>query len=518
MNINKINFLKNELDKINIHFKKKNYLKVIKKSETLLKNNSNQHIIYNYIGLSYVELNNLDSARKIFFKAIENDNLHASIFCNLGIVHKNLFLFSAAEKNFQKALELNKDHIQSLINLGHLKSSLNHTKEAEIFYQRAYLINKSEEILTYVILNHFANSKFSDAKRIIEEFKYKFPNNTKVDHFFSRVHNYKNDTGHLNEMLEKTNNKNLSPEDNSNLYFAIAKAYSDQNQIKESAEFIIKANETKFQTFEKYDFLNEENLFKQMKAYFKNFNFNKSYQSDNDDKLIFVVGLPRSGTTLLHQIIGAHSNVFAADESIILEGIFNTKFKNTTAIKQFFNLEPIDSKNKSDLYNLIKQNYKMHHPNKIVLDKMPFNFKWIGFIKMFFPNAKIIHCNRNVQDTALSIYKNLFEGPTMAWTNSPYYLTKYIHLYQDLMNFWKSKLGDFIYESNYETLVNNQIEETKNILNYCNLNFEDSCVNFYENSSPTKTISVAQARNRIHKDSVSLGKKYLEYLPFLKQI
>ena len=255
-----------------------------------------------------------------------------------------------------------------------------------------------------------------------------------------------------------------------------------------------------------------------MKEYFKNFNFNKSYQSDNDDKLIFIVGLPRSGTTLLHQIIGAHSNVFAADESVILEGVFNTKFKNTTAIKQFLNLEHIDSKIKSDLYNLIKQNYKMHHPNKIVLDKMPFNFKWIGFIKMFFPNAKIIHCNRNVQDTALSIYKNLFEGPTMAWTNSPYYLTKYIHLYQDLMNFWKSKLGDFIYESNYETLVNNQIEETKNILNYCNLNFEDSCVNFYENSSPTKTISVAQARNKIHKDSVSLGKKYLEYLPFLKQI
>ena len=84
MNINKINFLKNELDKINIHFKKKNYLKVIKKSETFLKNNLNQHIIYNYIGLSYVEINNLDSARKIFLKAIENDNLHASIFCNFG--------------------------------------------------------------------------------------------------------------------------------------------------------------------------------------------------------------------------------------------------------------------------------------------------------------------------------------------------------------------------------------------------------------------------------------------------
>jgi len=73
---------------------------------------------------------------------------------------------------------------------------------------------------------------FLMTKKIIEEFKYKFPNNTKVDHFFSRAHNYKNDNRHLNEMLEKTNNKNLSPEDNSNLYFAIAKAYSDRNQNK----------------------------------------------------------------------------------------------------------------------------------------------------------------------------------------------------------------------------------------------------------------------------------------------
>ena len=146
MNINKINFLKNELNKINIHFKKKNYLKVIKKSETLLKNNSNQHIIYNYIGLSYVELNNLDSARKIFLKAIENDNLHASIFCNLGIVHKNLFLFSEAEKNFKKAIVLglsfNHDLAMAKMSLAGISMQKRRKREATMLLAEAKKLDR----------------------------------------------------------------------------------------------------------------------------------------------------------------------------------------------------------------------------------------------------------------------------------------------------------------------------------------------------------------------------------------
>jgi hypothetical protein len=123
-----------------------------------------------------------------------------------------------------------------------------------------------------------------------------------------------------------------------------------------------------------------------------------------------------------------------------------------------------------------------------------------------------------LEDTALSIYKNLFEGPTMGWTNNQEYLLRYIYLYQDLMQFWKEKLGNFIYEINYETLVNNQTEETKKVLDFCNLDFENNCLNFSKNSSPTKTISIAQARKEIYKGSINLSSKYLEYLPFLKKV
>ena len=160
----------------------------------------------------------------------------------------------------------------------------------------------------------------------------------------------------------------------------------------------------------------------------------------------------------------------------------------------------------------------MYDQNKIIVDKMPFNFKWIGFIKILFPHAKIIHSNRNPVDSAFSIYRNMFDSPGIGWAYSQDYITKYVNLYNDLMIFWKKELGDFIYESHYEKLVAEQISETKNILEFCNLKFEDNCVNYTNNNIPSKTISVYQVRSKIYKSSLNLSDKYLNYFPFLKEV
>ena len=88
---------------------------------------------------------------------------------------------------------------------------------------------------------------------------------------------------------------------------------------------------------------------------------------------------------------------------------------------------------------------------------MPFNFRWIGFIKILFPQAKIIHSNRNPADSAFSIFRNMFDSPGLGWTYNQDYLIKYVNLYNDLMSFWKEELGDFIYESHYEKLVAEQV-------------------------------------------------------------
>jgi hypothetical protein len=221
---------------------------------------------------------------------------------------------------------------------------------------------------------------------------------------------------------------------------------------------------------------------------------------------------------LLHQIISSHSKVFGAEESHFLSDYFGEKFKDDKSFKNFFTKELINNDLVSKLSNDILSKYKMYDENKIIVDKMPFNFKWIGLIKILFPKAKVIHSNRNPIDSAFSIYRNLFDTPGMGWAYNQDDLVKYVHLYIDLMLLWQKKLGKFIYECHYESLVTNQIDETKKILEFCNLEFENKCINYTENKTTVSTVSISQARQKIYKSSVNLSGKYLDYFPFLNQV
>jgi len=518
MNNKNIIFLKKELEKVNILFNRKEFNLVIKKSKVLLKKYPNQAIIYNYIGLSYFQLAENNKALEIFLLANQKFTSEPSILCNTGIAYTNLDELINARKFFNKALYINPKHLPSHINLGHLENNLNHSDLAVAHYLNAYnLNNNSEEVLTYYILSLSSQGKFAEAKKIILELNNKFINNTKSYQLYSKIHKYEVNDPHQQLMFDKINSSNLDYEDLSNLHFAVAKSFYDTKNVSMFVHHTLKANEIKFKTFDNYNFELEKIKFEQIKKYYQNFQL-QDQKENKGENLIFIVGLPRSGTTLLHQIISSHSKTFGAEESHILSDFFNRKFENENSIINFFSNELINKDTRSKLSNEILSKYKMYDQNKIIVDKMPFNFKWIGFIKILFPQAKIIHSNRNLIDSAFSIYRNVFDSPGLGWAYNQNYLIKYVNLYNDLMYFWKQKLGDFIYECHYEKLVSNQVDETKNILKFCNLEFEDRCVNYAENNIPSRTVSVFQVRGGIYKSSVNLSDKYLNYFSFLNQI
>ena len=248
------------------------------------------------------------------------------------------------------------------------------------------------------------------------------------------------------------------------------------------------------------DFINDDN------------NFENKNQND-EPRLIFIVGLPRSGTTLTHQIISSHSKVYGAGELPVLKNAFlknnQLELKEDALIKNL-NVEKFTPK--------ILSKFMVYDKNSIILDKAPLNFMWIGHIHLLFPDAKIIHINRNIKDTALSIYKNMFDASALTWTYNQEHLIKFIELYKDLMKFWKLKLPNLIYECDYEKLVNDQENETKKLIKFCNLDWEDNCIDHTKNKTGIKTVSLAQARKPVYKSSVNLYETYIEYLPFLNQI
>ena len=520
-NISEFNDLKLEFKKIHELFLSGKFDIVIKKTKKIIKSNPNQIPFYNLLGLSYRGEKKFKLAEEIFRNALKIKPNDISILNNLGSTYRVLGEYPKSEKILNQALTINENDVSTLCNYANLKRDINKFDESIKYYEKAYKINNKIPTLiinlagTYQIVG-----KFELSKNILEKFIEDYPYNAIAHKLLNTVIKYEENNKHQIKMLSVLKEKKFSEYDEATLLFSIAKSYEDQKNYKKSYEYFKKANNLQKKLIKNYSVSEEEQLFKKIKKIFKNTDFKKYPKNrENNDKLIFIIGLPRSGTTLTHQIVSAHSKVYGAGELFFLDQFMNNNINidNFNSIfKEYLNIN-------DDKVNEIAKEYftKLSFINtdkKILLDKNPLNFQWVGFIKILFPSAKIIHCTRNLKDTALSIYKNAFDTNSLRWSNSEDDLYKYMSLYCDLMKFWEEKLPGFIYEINYQKLIENQKEQIKKLIEFCELNWEENCLNFNKISTPIKTVSLTQAREPIYKTSINSNKKYHSYLNFFKKI
>lgn len=517
MNNHDINFIKTEFTKIQNYFIAQKYDKVIEKTLVLLKKDPNQVTFYNYIGLSYRQLGKNDLAEEIFKKGLKKFPNSPTIICNLAALYRILTRFEEAENYFKRGMELKNNDFNLLCNYANLKRDLNQNKEAIKMYSKAYEINKHNETLLLNLAGTYQiDADFEQSKQILREIQLNFPKNTKSDFMFSSIHSYQEKDNHRDSMIKKLGD-NLPIQDKVYLYFAIAKSYSDIKDHSESSKYLIKANQSQYDLFTNYNFNDELKVFNLIKNKFMNFDFKKNTSSEKPS-LIFIVGLPRSGTTLTHQIISSHSEIYGAGELPILSNIFNKKVYDEGFLKQFFKSDNFNNNQFVKDFALKVENIFKKFNDKIILDKSPLNFLWIGFIKAMFPFAKIIHCKRNLKDVSLSIYKNYFDGGSLPWSYNTETLIQFIEEYKKLMQIWDKKLGDEIYNLEYENLINNKVNETKKLIKFCNLNWEEGCIDHTKNDTGIKTVSISQARKPIYKTSININENYSKYLDFLKYI
>jgi len=297
------------------------------------------------------------------------------------------------------------------------------------------------------------------------------------------------------------------------LYFALGKAYEDIGKYKESFKFLVKANKI-YKEKLNYDINKDIHLFSKIKEIYKK----KIKELECKKKIIFVVGMPRSGTTLSEQIISAHPKVHGAGElNYLSEGIEKFLMKD-----KIFPENAIQEYKKSDLES-VQNHYleglkKLEYQEEYVIDKAPLNFRWIGFIKTIFPNAKIIHCQRDAMDICFSNFKNFFSAGTLSFTYDLNDLGTYYNLYKDLMDYWLSMFKAEIYNLSYERLISKQEEETKNLLNYLDLPWDEKCLEPHKNKKIVATASLAQVRSPIYKSSLNKWQNYSDELKILEDL
>ena len=495
-----------------------NFEEVILKTKPLIKKYPNMIDLYNLLALSYSGYG--DHKKGIFIlneaKKVQPKNIH--VLNNLGLIYSNMNNFKLANEYLKKALDLKPDFFQAINNMGNLLLKINKAEETIKIFKKISTKESENYIYNFTLGSAYQQSgDFKNARIHFDKCLKLRPNSCSADKAISLMTNYQKESIHLEHMKKKIGN-NLSKEDLMLLNFSLGKAYEDVKEYKNSFKHLKVANDLKNE-LSNYKLEKEEKIFNNIKLIFKdNFEINnKNYFSDK--KVIFIVGMPRSGTSLVEQILSSNKAIYGAGElAFIGDFAENLLFKEKTKLKyqEFKKIE------ESKFYNLNKNYFEKLNffkiNEKIITDKAPLNFKWIGLILKIIPNCKIVHCKRDAMDICWSNYKNFFSSTKMGYTNNFNNLANYYNLYLDLMKFWKSKFKDKIYDIEYEKLIEHPEEQIKSLVNFCEVEWNKEYLNFYKNKKTVATASLAQVRSPLYKTSVKKWEKFGEELNLLKKL
>ncbi len=497
----KINYLQKKLQIIKNYYQASDFDSVILNSKIILKKFPNEIVFLNAIGLAYKEMGKLNLAEEFLLKGLKINSKDINILSNLGLINKLKKKTKEAEEYFLKVLKIHPQHIPSIVNFANLKKSLGQVDDSIKLFLKALEINDQlPEIHINLAIIYKSIGKFDLTKKHCNFLIDKFPRLIIADNILSQITDYSKDHVHQEIMLQKIKKDDLSITDKIYLNFGIAKAYEDQKKFDLSIKFLNEGNLIKRKSLINYKLEDEILFFDNIKKISKSFRFEKNFV--NDKKFIFIVGLPRSGTTLTHQILSQNSKVYGAGELTYFNYIMNNLTLNLILEKdEKFSLNEIALK-------FINKINTLDISEEIIIDKTPENFLLLGLIKLIFPNSKIIHCRRQIQDTAFSIYKNLFQGTSYSWSYNKDELAHYIRLYLSLIDFWDKEFSKDIFHCDYESLVKNPDIESKKLFDFCGLIWDKKFLNIEKSSTPIDTLSSAQARRPIYDKSVDYYKNF----------
>ena len=463
------------------------------------------HQVYNNLGSAYFQINELDLAVSNLNKAINYNPNNINTHNNLGLLLTNFKKFEEAEKHFKKAIELNPNFYQAFNNLGvSQKENKNFDKAMESFDKALEIEPSFAKAHNNIALIHLFRGNIELSIKFFENAVKHNPKLSEAHRNLSTIKKYKNIDKQMESMIDLYFSLDLNNENKMHICFALGKANEDIGEIKKSFEFYEEANKIK-NVNSYYDKKEQEKLFIENKSLFLNSNI-KPPQDINEKKHIFIVGMPRSGSTLIEQILSNHTLVNGMGESDI---IYKCVKKLKSLDKKTLSQESL----KSFKINFQTELSNFNLKKTCVTDKSLLNFKWIGYILSSIPNAKIINITRNPNAVCWSIFKHFFNGSEHNYAYCLNNIKSFFQLYLKYMDFWNKKFSKYIYNLSYESLTQNQRTETHKLLTYLELNWEERCFDFHKNSRLVETASAAQIRKKIYTNS---SKEWEKFKPHLK--
>ena len=383
------------------------------------------------------------------------------VFLNCGEILKNLGRLKEAEIWIRRAIELNPDYALAHNNLGNILNSQNKLKEAESCFNKVISLNPD---FTKAYVN-LSNLPYSKENKVWQ-----------------------------NKLFSESFVKNKSKNDQLNIYFAKANVLHKQKNYEASAKCLKLANQLKISLYPSNSkaLISKSNLLlldsdKRVVANKKKTNYPQN---------VFIVGMPRSGSTLIESIISLNNKVIDLGEINTLERSFK-KWK--------------ENKMKIDLIDFYQQTINKKTQLNITTNKWLYNYQYAGIISRHIPNSKIIHCYRNPLDNILSIYRaNFTKGNE--YSSSLIDCARVYLNQEEVMKEYKKEFKAIIYDLNYDALVTNPNKEIKDLIAWLGWKWEDSYLSPHLNTRSVSTASSVQVRSPINSKSIDGWKNYKEML------
>ena len=482
----------------------------IKMFDTATKIKPNYAEAYFNIGVIYYEISQLNQAINFYLKAIEANPGYSDVHNNLGIAYLDLRQLDKAIKHLELAISFRPEFPEAHNNLGSAYQEKGNLDAAINSYKRAItLMNNFAQAHNNLGIIMEKTGKFDDALlSYLNAIQYD-PKNVSAHFNLSYIKTFNEKDSQVEQMHSILFSNSINEIDRARLCFALARVYEDLGDTEKLFEYLDQGNSLRKQELN-FSFNSSNNNNNYLKNIFTNSNCHDlDRPKASQINPIFIVGMPRSGTTLLEQIISSHHKVYGAGELKNLNEILIPLFQNQ--------LNSTDSIITNEIVSSISDKYiesilNLNTKEKTITDKWPLNFRYIGFILCAFPNARIIHSKRDSKATCWSIYKHFFSDNANGWAYDLNDIADFYLLYEELMSFWHELFPERIYDISYENLVNNQEHETRKLIEYCELDWDENCLNFHKNKRVVGTASVSQVRREMFQGSSEIWKKYQGYL------
>lgn len=468
------------------------------------------------LGIALLKTGDSPMARESFSKALALNKDETAALYGMGIILFGEGKYQESIDFLQRVLKHRSKDTNVLRNLSEAWKNLGDYEKVQEFLDKAIKLNPKDEQALTDLGTLLAETGQNDTAQ--KHYEQMIRNKIGVGTAYANIARLKNfsskDQVYIGKVA-KTLDQGMPPQQRYLIHYALAKMHDDCQQYDDAFDQFRKAN---LLQKEPYDSKHDLDWHKLVAKAFTRKSIDKLASIGHESDLpVFIIGMPRSGTTLLERIIASHELADGAGELLeipnILHQIIDEKNpKTASAIEN--RLQKDEMRSYAEHYLSVLS--KNREGAKRVVDKLPGNYMSVGLIASLFPNSTIININRNPLDTCLSCYFQAFEA--VRWSNDLKDIVATYRIYRDYLEYWKSILpAGQILEIQYKILVENSAEESKKVLEFCGLDWNPDILDFHEKESTIRTASRWQVGQPIYKSSSMRWKNYAPFINDLAQ-